>query len=274
LDLWQGAELSTPLDTDAAAQKGRFAGLLGMLTDEAAERHAGFDFLNPRRRPEPVNRRRLTVAAVAAVAMVALAGGYLAWGQFSEVSARIERLEQRSHELDQLVKRGAEKQAAVAAIEEWSLGDVVWLDELRDLSLRFPQPRDAVLSRLTLSSRPTGGGAVELEGLVRDPSIVGRMESQLRDEYHEIRTRRVQESVQGTTYTWKFDSSLWVTRRSKDDYLAFLPFTADRTNVAPAETTAAPGVSTAAPLESTAAPPTGSTAAPPTAAGSALGGER
>jgi hypothetical protein len=162
------------------------------------------------------------------------AGLYFAWEQFAEINRQIERLQKRSKDLDQLVKRGADKQASVAAIEDWSLGDVVWLDELRDLSLRFPQPRDAVLLRMTLSARPTGGGAVELEGLVRDPSIVGRMESQLRDEYHEINTRRVQESVQGKTNTWKFDSSLSVSRRSKDDYLAYHPVTSAEPPATPA----------------------------------------
>ena len=220
-DPWAKVTRSGALATELPQHPGRFAALLGMLADEAEDRQAGFDFLNPRRKPEPANRRRLIAAVSAAAALVVMAGLYFAWEQFAEVGGQIERLQKRSKDLDQLVKRGADKQASVAAIEDWSLGDVVWLDELRDLSLRFPQPRDAVLLRMTLSARPTGGGAVEMEGLVRDPSIVGRMESQLRDEYHEINTRRVQESVQGKTNTWKFDSSLSVSRRSKDDYLAY-----------------------------------------------------
>lgn len=224
-DPWSTVALAGPLRETPPEQPGRYAALLGMLADEAEERQPGLDFLNPRRKPQPVNRRRLAGIGIAAAALVALGGLYFAWEQFAEIGGRIESLERRSRDLDQLVKRGTEKQVAVAAIEDWSLGDVVWLDELRDLSLRFPQPRDAVLLRLTLSARPTGGGAVELEGLVRDPSIVGRMESQLRDEYHEVRTRRVQESVQGKTNTWKFDSSLSVSRRAKDDYLAHQPLT-------------------------------------------------
>jgi hypothetical protein len=110
----------------------------------------------------------------------------------------------------------------VVAIEEWLMADVVWLDELRDLSLRFPKPRDAVILRMTLSGKPTGGGAIELEGLVRDPSIVGQMESNLRDDYHEVRTKRVQESVQGANHTWKFDSSLVVGSRDKSKYQSHL----------------------------------------------------
>ena len=232
-DPWAKVTRGGSLEAALPPHPERFAALLGMLADEAEESQTGFDFLNPRRKPEPANRRRLIAVGAGAAALVVLTGVYFAWEQFAEIGGQIERLQQRSKDLDQLVKRGADKQASVAAIEDWSLGDVVWLDELRDLSLRFPQPRDAVLLRMTLSARPTGGGAVEMEGLVRDPSIVGRMESQLRDEYHEINTRRVQESVQGKTNTWKFDSSLSVSRRSKDDYLAYQPVTPSRQPAAP-----------------------------------------
>ena len=110
----------------------------------------------------------------------------------------------------------------MAAIEEWSLGGVCWLDELRDLSMRFPKPRDAVVLRMTLGGSPTGGGTIELEGLVRDHSIVRRMETGLRDDHHEVSTRRVQESVQGATYTLRFDTSIGVSTRDKSEYQSHL----------------------------------------------------
>ncbi|MBL9124700.1 MAG: pilus assembly protein PilM [Planctomycetaceae bacterium] len=240
-DPWSDVALGPALVGALPPRAERFTAVLGMLADEAEGRPAGLDFLNPRRKPEPANRRRLVGAGVAAAVVAASIGLYFAWEKFAEVGDQIARLELQSKQLDQLVKRGAEKKAAVASIEEWSLGDVVWLDELRDLALRFPQPRDGVLLRMTLAARPTGGGTVELEGLVRDPSIVGRMESQLRDEYHEINTRRVQESVQGKTNTWKFDSTLSVSRRSKDDYLAYQPVTPTARPAPPASAPPAAG---------------------------------
>ncbi len=48
------------------------------------------------------------------------------------------------------------------------------------------------------------------------------MESSLRDDHHEVSTRRVQESVQGATYTLRFDTSIGVTTRDKNEYQSHL----------------------------------------------------
>lgn len=219
---FSGLQLSRELERSLPENPGRYASLLGMLSDEAEGTHS-LDFLNPRKPPQPVSRRKLAIAAAAAAALVLAGAAYYAWGKFAEVEAQIAQLNRRGKQLDQTVRRATEKEVAAAAIEEWLMADVVWLDELRDLSLRFPKPRDAVLLRMTLAGKPTGGGAIELEGLVRDPSIVGQMESGLRDEFHEVRTKRVQESVHGQTHTWKFDSSLLVAAREPSKYQSHLP---------------------------------------------------
>jgi Tfp pilus assembly PilM family ATPase len=218
---FQGQRLSRGLSEQLPDHAGRYVSLLGMLADEAAQSHS-IDFLNPRKKKEPVSRQRIAIFAAAAVALLVFGIGYLAYEKFAEVDAQIAELTKQQKSLDTSIKRAAAKEAAVAAIEEWLMADVVWLDELRDLSLRFPKPRDAVILRMTLSGKPTGGGAIELEGLVRDPSIVGQMESNLRDDYHEVRTKRVQESVQGANHTWKFDSSLVVGSRDKSKYQSHL----------------------------------------------------
>lgn len=221
-DPFQGLKLSKELLAELPQNSGRYASLLGMLADEARGGHS-IDFLHPRKQREPVSRRRMVMAAAAAIALVAGALGYVAYGEFAAIDSQIADLESKKKGLDKHIKRIDAQQAVVAAIEEWQRGDVNWLDEMRDLSLRFPKPRDAVVLRMTLAGKPTGGGSIELEGLVRDPSVVGQMESNLRDDYHEVRTKRVQESVQGANHTWKFDSSLAVAARDKSLYQSHLP---------------------------------------------------
>jgi hypothetical protein len=219
-----GLRLSHQLQVALPDDPGRFASLLGMLSDEVHGSHS-IDFLHPRKKREPPSRKKMALLAGVAVALVLATGLHYAWGKFSAVDEQIAQLNRRLKQLDQSVRRAKEKEAAVAAIEEWLAGDVVWLDELRDLSLRFPKPRDAVLLRMSLGSKPNGGGAIELEGVVRDPSIVGQMESGLRDDRHEVRTKRVQESVQGQAHTWKFDSTLLVAGGGKEQYQSHLPDT-------------------------------------------------
>ena len=212
-----GQQLAAGLRDEPLAHAGRYAGLIGALADEGHGSHA-LDFLHPRQPVAPAGRRRIAILAASLCAVLALAGWYAAWSRFSAVDDEIARYTRELKDLDATVKRAVEKEAAVAAIEEWSLGNVCWLDELRDLSVRFPKPRDAVVLRMTLAGRPTGGGTIDLEGLVRDHSIVRRMETSLRDDHHEVATRRVQESVQGATYTLRFDTSIGVGTRDKSEY--------------------------------------------------------
>jgi Tfp pilus assembly PilM family ATPase len=214
---FSGQQLAAGLRDEPPVHAGRYAGLIGALVDEAHGSHA-LDFLHPRQPVAPQGRRRIAVLAASLCAVLALAGWYAAWSRFSAVDEEIARYARELKDLDTAVKRAVEKETAVAAIEEWSLGNVCWLDELRDLSVRFPKPRDAVVLRMTLAGRPIGGGTVDLEGLVRDHSIVRRMETSLRDDHHEVSTRRVQESVQGATYTLRFDTSIGVTSRDKSEY--------------------------------------------------------
>jgi len=220
-DPFHGFALADDLRQQLPPQRGRFVSLLGMIGDEASGHKHALDFLHPRKPPAPerLRKRQLTVAA-AVLGVIALLGSWIAYSSFSTINAEIDQLAKQSDELDDLVKRAQQKQVQVPAIEEWKSGEVIWIDELRDLSARFPNRRDAILLRLTLGRAPGSGGMMELQGLVRDPTIVGRLESQLRDDHHEVRSKRVQENIQEKTFTWQFESSLAVSPRSKEDYLA------------------------------------------------------
>ncbi len=92
-------------------------------------------------------------------------------------------------------------------------GEIVWLDELRELSIRFPASRDAVVLRMSMSAAK-GGGGIALQGLVRDPSVVARLDQNLHDAYHTVSSRRVGEHP-GEDYSWVFDRSIAVLPRPK-----------------------------------------------------------
>jgi hypothetical protein len=59
---------------------------------------------------------------------------------------------------------------------------------------------------------------VEFTGLVRDPLIVARMEQNLRDQHHDVRSKRIQERGPGK-YSWVFETSMSVSGRDKQSYL-------------------------------------------------------
>ncbi|MBX3414094.1 MAG: hypothetical protein KF708_15510 [Pirellulales bacterium] len=233
------AELPTTgeLARHAPASTGRLGALVGMLLDEAHGNKPAIDLLDPRKMPQPLDRRLLVGLAASVIAAIVFAGGYVAWGKFSAADELNDKLAAESKKLDELVRRADAKRAAVEEIKLWADNDIVWLDELRDLSLRFPSARDAVLLRLTMARASSKGGTVEMQGLVRDPSIVGRMESNLRDKHHEVRSKRVQATIQERTYTWQFESSLAVARRDREEYRTAPAPVAGPTVPAPATTT-------------------------------------
>ncbi len=202
---------------------GRYAALLGMLLDEAEKRPPAVDFLHPRQKPAPPSRRRLAVAGAALLAVVLLSVGYTVWDKFAALDTDRQLLAQRSEQLGLLVKKAAKQQLVVQAVRNWKSSDVVLLDELRDLSLRLPKSQDMVVLKFSKASTRSGWCNINLQGLVRDPLVVSRMERDLRDQFHEIRSPRLQGLRQNEVYTWRFESSITVVARDRTQYLGHLP---------------------------------------------------
>lgn len=207
----------------AVENPGRFAPLVGMLASEARGEPHAIDFLHPRRRPAPPDRRRMVALAGAAAAVIVLLGGYRVWSEFSAADEKVADLTVELERLDDQLKQAEQRQKVIAAIENWSKSDVNWLDELRDLSLRFPGGRDAVVLRMGLNHSRDSGGMIDLVGIVRDPVVVSRIENNLRDEHHQISSRHMQEQLQEDNYSWHFESSIGVTPCAPKEYVSHLP---------------------------------------------------
>ncbi len=208
---------------EAPLNPGRYSALVGMLAVEAARGAAAIDFLHPRKTLAPPNRRRTLALAGAAAALLLGLGGYQAWSSLAEIDAQNESLSAELDRLDQQFKRAGKQQRLIQAVKDWSANDVNWLDELRDLSLRLPSDRDAVVLRMGLGHARGAGGTIDMVGVVRDPVIVTRIENSLRDKFHQISSRHVQERLQENSYSWHFESSLVVASRDKKQYLSHLP---------------------------------------------------
>ncbi|NLY00453.1 MAG: hypothetical protein GXY83_30530 [Rhodopirellula sp.] len=216
VDPFESADIPEDL---VPAESGRFASLMGMLLDEVQAGAHAIDFLHPRKKPQPPNYRRLATAAGLLVAAVLAAAGYFVYDQIATLDADIAGLTLRKKELDQSLKKAADQQKVVAAFEQWRAGDVTWLDELRDLSQRFPPSRDAIVLRMNLAPARGTGGSIDMQCLVRDPTIVVRMEQAIRDQFHQIRSKRVQQRGKEKAYTWQFETSMYAARRDKQQYL-------------------------------------------------------
>lgn len=209
-------------------QPGRFAGLLGALCDEAAGRAPAMDFLHTKRPPKPVDRRRPILAAIALVLVVLAAIGYNTYTQIAEQDEANQELASELSELNALLKKAAGQRQLIGAVRLWKAGEVNWLDELRDLSLRLPPSRDLLVSRISMTPGRAGGGQLHLSGLVRDPLVVTEIERRLREAQHrDVRSQRIAPR-EGEDYRRTFEISATVIPRTKDEYRAALEALAGR----------------------------------------------
>lgn len=224
-----GRELSLPIevldpldaveapDVAVPPQPERFAPLLGALLDEWAGSHP-IDFLHPRRPPHPWARWRIPALAAGGLVLAALALGLYVWGNLAEVNADNQRLAMRLRDLNETARKAVKQKERIEAIAAWKNRDVNWLEELRDLSNRFPGARDAVVLRMSMRPSQGAGGLIDLQGLVRDPKVVVNLERQVRDDFRTVRSRRVQQRTQENDYTWVYETSVSVVPRRPDQY--------------------------------------------------------
>lgn len=200
-----------------ADRSGRFAALLGMVYDEAEGRRHGIDFLKPRQRPRPPNRRRRYAGlAAAAASLLLVLTGLIAW-QIKGYSRRLSELQAESKNLDGPVKESQKLGAEVIVIDAFAAGDVNWLDQLHELSREFPSAADAVVDSATFNTLSEGGGQIYLEGYVRDPAVIEQMESRLRDEQHQVTGSGTQFDERQPELHWQFKEKIVVLPVSREE---------------------------------------------------------
>lgn len=190
------------------------AAMLGALADESADRSPGFDFLNPRRPPEPPSRRNTYVLAGLLAACVVLAVMGLNWLQGARIQADIRRLQEEAKSLQPEVEKGDKIVADAGEVGQWLDGEVVWIDEIAWLSQRFPGAEDAMLTSLTVSSNAQRR-EILIGGFARDVDALSALDESLRDASHEVvgKTRNENRSERG--YGIQFRSSVQITPPKK-----------------------------------------------------------
>lgn len=211
-DPLKGLELSSSLKSSLPTNRGRFAPLLGMLADEIGGTAQGIDFLHPRKAPEPPSKRNTYVLAAAAAAALVLLGGGITWQRLAALDRQIDQLAAQSKSMDPVVKSAGEIEKSVAEIRQWTDGDILWLEELKQLSERFPGSKDAMLTNLRLAPH-LDGGAMALEGRVRESDTIDAMEHALRDKFHAVKGEGRQQDKDNSKYGWNFKSAVIIKPR-------------------------------------------------------------
>jgi len=207
---------------DLPADTGQFAPLLGILLDETGKTQPAIDFLNPRRPPAATSRRRPTILAIAATVVLASVGAYYVQSQFNAIDEENARLQARLSELNELVKQSEPKRRVAATLTAWEASNISWLDELRDLTLRFPPSRELVANRLSISPASDGRSTLVFGGVASEPTAVDRMENSIRDRFHQLKTPGLTEKQQQDSSSWSFQTTVAISKRQPSEYVRHL----------------------------------------------------
>ena len=212
-------ECLSPSSPVAVRQSGHFAPLVGVLLEHTSNRTSDvtINFLAPRRPVTPPSiLRRFGIYALAAAALLTM-GGYLLYDQRATAETQILQLEDQLRQEERIGDKLQRRQRIALAVKQWQSDDVNCLDELLDLSERFPGPRDAYIQRLAIAPA-RGGKSLVLQVRARDQQLVKEFESRLRDAYHHVVTKPVSESASDEDFPWQFDATILVAPRPKENY--------------------------------------------------------
>ena len=209
LDPLVGIQLSRNVDL---IEVYRYTALIGILRD-FAESSPPIDFVNPNRPPEPTRYGR-KVALYGTVAAVAL--WLIVWQLGSELSLAQSEYDEVANELErqtQLLEKISSRSGTVDAIERWQNEEINWLAELQELSERFPDPGKAVVQRMSMSDSNNGIGVISMSVRRNDAAQIASLESELRDEFHDVVSRRISQAAEGSQFPFQFEAMVTVKPR-------------------------------------------------------------
>ena len=220
------------------ASRGSFAGAAGLLHARARKAPLAVNFVRPKE-PKPArdpNRARiLAAAAVAAVVLLGVVGyGY---SEIARKDREVEALVAEKEGLDNTLLAVEEDAKRIKALDEWSQGQVVWLDELYDLTDRFGDTNSLRLVQLTgepLSAAAAKGkngpryvARMSLKGISTDnyqavDALVGEL---VADGHYRVEPKQLKRNtgVDRVRFRQEFTTRLEVAPRPPAAYVRRLP---------------------------------------------------
>jgi hypothetical protein len=143
------------LEAPAGAAPGSFAGAAGLLHLRGRGRELPINFVKPREPKPPRDpNRRVLVLAASAVGLLALAAAGFGYTRVAAKDREIAQLQADKNDLDDALLKLDQDERRINAVDYWLKSEVVWLDELYDLTARFPDINKLRLTELAADPLP------------------------------------------------------------------------------------------------------------------------
>jgi len=163
----------------------QYAALFGAIQQVVRREPLQIDFCNPKKRTEDTSKRNLfTGIAVAAILLVVGLFGYVLYSRIT-LNREVTELKQEFAELRKTAGTVVEQKKQLDEIDKWLANNVNWFEQLGWLSERALSSEDMMIRSLDFSSS-TSGGTVRFVALLREQSLVARMQEQFQDVNHTL----------------------------------------------------------------------------------------
>lgn len=166
------------------------------------------DLISPRRpQSKSLPWRRIAIWAFLVVSLLGI-GGFVVW---DDAVRQNEEIAERRKEFDELAteaRRVLEMKDELAAIRAWRASEVVWLDELDQLSRDLPPREQSLIRRISMNVDDNGQTRIDLAVEVSDSSLVAQLENSIRSEKNRVNSKRVSESSGREGAKWNFETSI------------------------------------------------------------------
>jgi hypothetical protein len=138
LDPFAGGEQPDAVPPD---KRGGFVGLVGLLHLRGDRAGLPVNLAEPKqpRPPEDPNKRKFLMGAMAAAAVLCALGA-LGYNEIRKLNNQVAAAMIRNAGVDQQLRQLEEDEKRIKAIQGWVDQNVVWLDEIYDLTDRYPDP--------------------------------------------------------------------------------------------------------------------------------------
>jgi Tfp pilus assembly PilM family ATPase len=162
----------------AGVPSGAFAGAAGLFQFLGRGRELPVNFVKPREPKPPSDPNKRTLVWAAGVAAAVLLGLFIAgWARLAAKDRELAKLTQAKNDYDRELVTLDQDDRRYKAVKEWQDSEVVWLDELYDLTASVPNIDKMRVTHLSANPNTTAGtqgktgkyaARVEIKGLLTD----------------------------------------------------------------------------------------------------------
>ena len=100
--------------------------------------------------------------------------------------------------------------AKAQSVQQWTRGDINWLEELRDISRKLPSSDQVRVEECRASVTPAGDGVVVLEGVVDVADTIALIEQNLSSERRRVRGEGGTYELRDEKYPWRFRETITI----------------------------------------------------------------